>query len=275
MNWERIESETNKKIKLISSLRLKKYRDKEGRFIAEGIRLAEMAAQAMDWEAELCLVTPQAAAQERVQAILTVLQQRNCPVYEVSEALYKKAAHTVEPQGIMLLLKMKKADLERAAAGEEIPLLAVADGLQDPGNAGTIIRSADAAGCTGVIFLENSVDVFSDKVVRSTMGSLFHLPVIANVTARDFVDFCHQHCIRILAAALEPEAKYHFTLDYTGPSALVFGNEGKGISAELLQAADEKLYIPMAGQAESLNAAMAASVVMFEALRQRMQAASK
>lgn len=272
MNLERIESETNKKIKLAASLRLKKYRDREGLFIAEGIRLTEMAAQAAEWEAEFCLVTPQTAGQERVQAILAMLQQRNCPVYEIDEALYRKAAHTVEPQGIMILLKMKRMGLEELTGGRHIPLLAVADGLQDPGNAGTLIRSADAAGCTGVVFLENSVDVFSDKVVRSTMGSLFHLPVVMNVKTDVFVDFCHQHHMRILAAALEPEAKYHFALDYTGPSALVFGNEGKGISAELLQAADEKLYIPMMGQAESLNAAMAASIVMYEALRQRMQA---
>ncbi len=272
MIQERIESETNKKIKLLASLRLKKYRDREGLFITEGIRLVEMAAQAMEWETEFCLVTPQAAAQERVQAILINLRQRGCPVYGVEESLYKKAAHTVEPQGILLLLKVRTTGLESISGVTGVPLLAVADGLQNPGNAGTMIRSADAAGCTGIVFLENSVDVFSDKVVRSTMGSLFHLPVVTNVTTGAFLDFCQQKKIRILAAVLEPDAKYCFSLDYTKPSALVFGNEGKGISTQLLQAADEKLYIPMMGQAESLNAAMAASIVMYEAMRQRMQA---
>ena len=269
---ERIDSAANKKIKLAAGLRLKKHRDREGLFVAEGIRLVEMAA-ASAWQPVYALCTAAAAQQCRVQAVLQRLSVRGCPVYEVPEPVYKKASNTVEPQGLLLVMRQKQFSLETLLAGrngnKKTPFLVVMDGVQDPGNAGTIIRTADAVGCSGVVCLENTVDIFSDKTVRSAMGSLFHLPIVVQVQENVFRDFLQGHGIRLLAAALDDTAQQHFQIDYTLPSAVVFGNEGNGISPGLLAAADGRLFIPMAGGAESLNVAVAAAVVLYEALRQR------
>ena len=271
---EYITSDTNQKIKLAASLHKKKYRDHEALFIVEGIRLVETAVQAADWQPEFCLCIPELEKQVRTQRILANLAERKCPIYGIAEGLYKKVSNTIEAQGILLVMRKKNLPLADLRAGKAVPFWVILDGIQDPGNAGTIIRSADAAGCNGIILTRTSVDVFSDKVVRSTMGSIFHLPIIQGVSHEDLLTFCKQEKVALLAAALDREAKHHFCLDYTKPCALVFGNEGNGISPELLQAAEEKLYIPMVGKAESLNVAMAASIVIYEAMRQRMMAQS-
>ena len=140
--------------------------------------------------------------------------------------------------------------------------------MQDPGNAGTIIRTADAVGADGVILLKGSVDVFGDKTVRSTMGSLFHLPVCTEVTAAELQEFLTGQKVTLYATALDASAKPHFTQDFRQGCAVVFGNEGNGVSAELLQQA-VKTYIPMYGEAESLNMGGSAAVVLYEAVRQR------
>jgi RNA methyltransferase, TrmH family len=267
---EHIDSAANKKIRLASSLHLKKYRDQENLFVAEGIRLVEMAAKGKDWIPAFGFYTAAAAEQSRAQAVLESIEELRCPMYEISEALYKKVANTVGPQGLLLVLHKRQRMLSELLSPGNVPFIVVADGIQDPGNAGTIIRTADAAGCSGVIFMENSVDVFSDKVVRSTMGSLFHLPIVTGISKQALLSFCGQEHIRLFASTLASKAKYYFCMDYTLPTAFIFGNEGNGISAELLSAAEEKVYIPMFGAAESLNVAMAASVVIYEALRQRM-----
>ena len=143
------------------------------------------------------------------------------------------------------------------------------DGIQDPGNAGTIIRTADALGCTGVVCLEGTVDMFSDKVVRSSMGSIFNIPFLDNVSRSAFIDACHDNELNMIATALDKLALKHYLAEYNSPTAIVFGNEGNGISAEILEAASSKVYIPMSGKAESLNVASAAAIVLYEASRQR------
>ncbi|MFA6851075.1 MAG: RNA methyltransferase, partial [Selenomonadaceae bacterium] len=138
------------------------------------------------------------------------------------------------------------------------------------GNVGTIIRTADAAGCTGIILMKNTVDVFAGKTVRAAMGSLFHLPVVSDVSLDELKGFLDKQNIVLQATALDSEAKKYFDVDFTKPTAIVFGNEGDGISKELLSAAEQKIYIPMIGQTESLNVSTAAAVVLYEAARQRM-----
>ena len=266
---ERIDSPGNKKIKLAASLHHRKTRDKEGLFIVEGVRLAEMAA-ASSWEIVFGLCTRTAAAEPRVQKILAALAARQCPVYEIDEDIYKKAAATVAPQGLLLVMKQQQTSLRQVLSAEEQPLLLVLDGLQDPGNAGTMIRTADAAGCSGVVFLTDTVDLFSDKTVRSTMGSLFHLPIAVQVERQDLLAALQAKKVRLLVTALDETACQHFAVDYREGAAVAFGNEGNGVSQELLAAAEKKLYIPMLGEAESLNAATAAAVVLYEALRQRI-----
>ncbi|MGL6016484.1 MAG: TrmH family RNA methyltransferase, partial [Selenomonadaceae bacterium] len=123
--------------------------------------------------------------------------------------------------------------------------------------------------CSGIIVMENSADIYAGKTVRATMGSLFHLPVVTGIGQEELIDFLAQHKISLLATALDAQAQPYFSLDFTVPVALVLGNEGAGVSPELLDKADQKVFIPMAGRSESLNVATAAAVLLYEGLRQR------
>lgn len=263
---ERIDSPANKKIKLAAALKQRKQREKTGLFVAEGLRLCEMAADS-DWAIEFGLLTCQIQDQERGRELLAKLEDRGCPLYEVPENIFAKAAATETPQGIMLVMAQKNPSLPEQAAKDK-PLYVVMDGVQDPGNAGTIIRTADAVGADGVILLKGTVDAFGEKVVRSTMGSIFHVPVYSGVSVAELADFAQNSGMQLLATALDDTAKPHFQQDFTQGTAVVLGNEGNGVSEELLAVA-QKTYIPMYGQAESLNVGMSAAIVLYEVLRQR------
>ena len=263
---EHIDSLANKKIKLAIALKQRKQREKNGLFVAEGLRLCEMAAES-DWQISYGLLTRQLTCQERGRALAECLAEQGCPLYEVPDNIFAKAAGTETPQGIMLVMAQKNPSLP-AGAERDKPLYVVMDGVQDPGNAGTIIRTADAVGADGVILLKGTVDVYSDKAVRSTMGSIFHVPVYSGVTLDELTEFVQESGLQLLATALDEMAKPHFQQDFTQGTAVVLGNEGNGVSQELLAVA-QKTYIPMYGQAESLNVGMSAAIVLYEALRQR------
>lgn len=267
---ERIESSANAKLKLAAKLHTGKYRREEGLFVAEGVRLAEMAVKAA-WPVQFALVSDSAAANPWVAAVVEALQERECPVYQMDKALYDKASDTVNGQGLLLVMKKRLFTWQEVlhCPRGDAPLLAVLDGIQDPGNAGTIIRTADALGCSGVVCLEGTVDLFSDKVVRSSMGSIFNIPFLDNVAREIFIDACHDNEMNMIATALDKLALKHYLAEYNSPTAIVFGNEGSGISPEIMAAASSRVYIPMSGKAESLNVASAAAIVLYEANRQR------
>ena len=263
---ERIESASNAKIKWAAALHERKNRERRGEFVAEGVRLAETAA-ASDWPLSFCIVAEFALRGERVQRLLETLREKKCPVYVVPPHVYKKASATESPQGVLLVMKTVRNSLSNLAVRNDA-LFVVLDRIQDPGNAGTIVRTADAAGCSGVIAIDGTVDLFSDKTVRASMGSIFHLPVVAEARAEDVIAFARERGISCLASALEPSATPHFSADYRNASAVIFGNEGEGVSPLFLESA-ETIYIPMVGRAESLNVATSAAIVLYEAFRQR------
>ena len=266
---ERIESATNATVKLAASLAMRKKREETGLFVAEGVRLAETAAEAADWRPVFAFVTPRALENGRAAKVVETLGKRGCPVCETPESVYRKAADTETPQGLLVVMEQRRPGLDELIfPGGETPLWVVLDGVQDPGNAGMILRTADAAGASGVIALAGTVDLFSPKVVRATMGTLFHLPVVSGMTADDFLAAAQSAGWRLCVTALDPAARPCFAADFTGPTAIVFGNEGSGVSPALLTAA-EHVYIPMRGRAESLNVAASAAVILYEALRQR------
>lgn len=265
MDFMHIESDANKKIKLAASLHQRKSREKEGLFLAEGVRLCEMAAES-SWKIRFALVTDQLLSTERGRT----LADRLSSITEVclaTEKIFLKAAATEQPQGILLVVEQQKNSLQDLQAAEN-PLYVVLDGVQDPGNVGTIIRTADAAGASAVLCTKGTADVFSDKVVRSTMGSLFHLPIISGVKPDEVIGFAKKCGCQLLVTALDESAKPLYERSLAQSVMLVFGNEGNGVSPELLKAG-EKTYIPMVGGAESLNVGVSAAVALFEALRQR------
>lgn len=268
---EKIDSLSNRKIKDTAALATRRGRQKQGRFVAEGLRLGEMAAAAADagWKTCYALYTADLASGERGAKLLDTLEAQGCPLYETADAAFRKACATESPQGILIVLEMKQNGLESLQnQGESAPFYVVLDGVQDPGNAGTIIRTADAAGAAGVLFTKGSVDVYEEKTVRATMGSLFHLPVVSGVTVDELASWAQEKGLQLLAAALDETTRPHFACDLTRPTAVVFGNEGNGVSAALLVRA-QKVYIPMYGAAESLNVGTAAAIALYEAVRQR------
>lgn len=196
---------------------------------------------------------------------------------EVTEAEMKQMSDTVTPQGILCVARQKKtrgvAGLLEAAEGKQ-PLLVILETLQDPGNLGTIIRASEAAGVTGIIMNSTTVDVYSPKVVRSTMGSVFRVPFVtvgdlcACVKGLREGIYTGGNRVEILAACLSGTMDYT-DFDYRKPCAFMIGNESAGLSSEIISEATKKVLIPMEGRVESLNAAMAATVIGFEASRQR------
>ncbi len=273
-----IESLTNPKIKLAAQLAKRMAREKTGKFLAEGVRLAEMAA-ASDWDVGYALVTPHAAGEPRAAAVIATLEENGVPVALVPESVYQKAGDTQTPQGLLLVLAQKQRSLDDlarltktsvsptgtatagASAAAQPPCYVVLDRIQDPGNLGTILRTADAAGMAGLILLKGTTDIYSPK-------SLFHLPVVSGVTEEAFLSFARESGLRLYATALDAKARPYDAADFTGPAAIIFGNEGQGVSETLL-ASSETLYIPMYGGAESLNVAVSTAIVLYEAVRQR------
>lgn len=264
---EVITSSQNTLIKMAASLKQKKYRDEAGLFIVEGIRLAEELARS-DWQAEVCIYTEEAAHSGRVQAILDILSNKKCRMIIVPPAVYHKITDTEQPQGIMVLAHKRILKFADLLKNWQQPLFVILDKIQDPGNVGTVIRTADASGCTAVVLTRGCADLFSGKTVRATMGSLFHLPVLEGYDNAELITTFKNNDIAILATALE-SSNIYFKTDFNRPAAIVFGNEGSGVSAEMLRMADSRLYIPILGGAESLNVAVAAGVILYEAVRQR------
>lgn len=263
-----INSAANPKVKLAVSLHQKKHREAEGLFLAEGIRLAEMAAHS-DWEIVYGFYTMEAAKEPRVEALLKELEF-HCDLYEVPIPLIHRISETQTPQGIVLVMKLPHATVElKALVRRKKPLVVALDNVQDPGNVGTIIRTADAAGVDGVVLLGDSADVFSAKAVRSSMGSIFHVPIVSNVSHGAFLHELEEWGIPLFASDVDMSAITYYHQDFTEAAAIVFGNEANGLSADIL-ARSKPIYIPMQGHAESLNVAVAAAVVLYEVVRQRI-----
>lgn len=265
---EQITSAHNTKLKLVASLKQKKYRDQSGLFVVEGIRLCEEAL-ASNWEVEFALCS-EAADNQRLAKLLAQIVKAGHQLCCANESLYAKAADTQASQGILMVLKQSSTKLSQINDSKVLPFIVIIDGVQDPGNVGTILRTANAAGCSGAILMHGSADVFAPKTVRATMGALFQLPVVTGVTISALNQFLTDHELPVLGTALDKTAKSCFAIDYSRPLAVAFGNEGNGLSADVLAHCTERIFIPMKNNAESLNVATAAAVVIYEGFRQRL-----
>jgi len=258
-----------------------KLRRESGLYTIDG---PKMAGEIDPFDAENIFVTKEFLSSKHFEDCAELIKSR--PYTLISEAEMKQLSDTVSPQGILVVAKQKKykglgafaeASLKYAADNNaKAPLFVLLETLQDPGNLGTVIRACEAAGATGIIADAETVDIYSPKVVRSTMGAILRLPYIAVQDLKKAADLlksgelCGQS-VRLYAAHLDG-AKDYTAVDFTGPSAFMIGNESRGLSDELTKLADEKILIPMCGHTESLNAAVAAAVICFEASRQRRKA---
>lgn len=184
----------------------------------------------------------------------------------VADKVFVSVAETVTPQGVLAVVRMPEYSLEEMV--ENAGTLVLLEDLRDPGNLGTILRTAEAAGVSGVILSKESVDAYNPKVIRSTMGAICRVPFLY---AEDFLETLQQlkeKQVRILAAHLKGKQSFD-AADYSGKVGILIGNEANGLSDAAAELAEEKVRIPMAGSAESLNAAVAAALLMYEAYRKK------
>ena len=193
----------------------------------------------------------------------------------VSEEVMKKMSDTQTPQGVLAVIRQYEYSMEEVLEGYNqesgeatAPLLLVLENIQDPGNLGTMLRSGEGAGVTGVIMGKGCADIYNPKVIRSTMGSIFRMPFIYVEDVPSMVKELSAKGIHTYAAHLKGEKNYD-EFDYTQPTAFLIGNEGNGLTKETADAAEIYVLIPMKGEVESMNAATSSAILTFEASRQR------
>ena len=197
--------------------------------------------------------------------VVTLAERSGARVHTLAPGVLERVADTVTPQPVMAIVSYVDVPLDRL---RDATFLVVCVDVRDPGNAGTVLRSAEAAGADGVVCCGGSVDVYNPKTVRASAGTLFHVPVVAGGDAVEVLEQIGNWGIRRLGAAARTGCDY-VALDFTQPSAFVLGNEANGLPPTVEPLLDEHVQIPMAGQAESLNVGMTAAVLCFEAARQR------
>ncbi|MCM1569629.1 MAG: RNA methyltransferase [Roseburia sp.] len=238
-------------------------RRKDRVFLAEGLRMCEEAEASL--MLEVYLTQDMVAKAREIPLLWKKLQQKG---YElVTDEVFAKMSDTRSPQGILSVLRQPEYDLEELLKAPN-PLFLVTEGLQDPGNLGTILRTGEGAGITGVIMDKNTVDIFNPKTIRSTMGSVFRVPFVYVEHLGETIRRLHELGVHTYAAHLKGKQSYQ-TKTFKGPTAFLIGNEGNGLSRETADLAEEYIKIPMEGRVESLNAAIAAALLMYEAHRQR------
>jgi TrmH family RNA methyltransferase len=257
-----ITSLRNPRVAEAVKLRKRALRDKRRRFLVEGAQAVAEGVAARPSPLRELFVGPDADLHPAVVAA----RQAGVAVVEVSDDVVRALTSTVTPQGLVGVADM--VDVELAALPEGLSLAVVLFSVRDPGNAGTILRAADAAGAGGVVFSEASVDVYNPKTVRSSAGSVFHLPVVRDAGTAESIGALRSRGMAVYGAGTGGDRSV-YDLDLRRPSAFVFGNEAWGLSDEVASLTDGMVRIPIPGAAESLNLATAAGVFLFEAVRQR------
>ncbi|MCI8341679.1 MAG: RNA methyltransferase [Firmicutes bacterium] len=258
-----IDSIQNKFAKIVKSLENKRKREKEGLFVAEGLRFVREIPDCH--EIEFYGVSEKFANENDLGSFLS-----RADVHIFSEHVFKEMSETSNPQGILAVVRKKKYSVEEVVKNaKENGFFVIAEELNDPGNLGTIIRTACACGCDGIFLSDKSVDVYGGKVLRSTMGAIFHVPVVSGVNIRDTVELLKRNGILVYAAHLKGK-KYPYDLDLKKGCCFLVGNEARGLLNETAELSDEYVKIPMKEEAESLNASVAAAVLMYEVVRQRL-----
>lgn len=259
-----ITSKDNEIVKNIKKLKEKKYRDEKKEYIIEGIKLIEEAITE-NAKIKMIIVCEECLKNEAIeQKLLYQIAKYNC-IY-VNEKVFTSITDVKNPQGMLAVIEMEN--------GEEVinyndDVIFVLDGIQDPGNLGTILRTIDSAGLSQVIVSKDTVDAYNPKVVRSTMGAIFRVKVIESQDIIRTMKNIKKHKYEILVTSLEATDNI-YDIDYT-KKMIVIGNEANGVSQAVLDIADEKIKIPMLGKTESLNAAVATSIIAYEYVRRKIK----
>lgn len=263
-NNEVITSSNNSEIKRIKSLYKRKYREKYKEYLVEGLRIVDHGiAQGL---IKKIFVSESFAANEHVDFDINNLDNKAFEVIVISDKLFREVSDTESPQGIIGLVHLEKKTLGDLLLVGTSRLL-ILDKVQDPGNLGTMIRTADAAGFQGIILAKGSVDHLNPKVVRSAMGSSVYFPVYVSDDILEDIKTLKAQDYKIYGTDLRTDF-YYDDIIYPEKTCIIIGNEANGVSEEVLNLSDERIKIPLIGKAESLNASIAASIIMYEVVRQ-------
>lgn len=255
-----IQSKDNKTIKHIISLQQRKYRQKFGEYMVEGIRAVTDIGNKGYLRSILIRESKRSELEPLVQKGFTVSS-----IYVVQDPIFDKIEHSVNGQGILGIAKKCINDLHSFIV--EDGLYVALDGVQDPGNLGTIIRTAVAADVKGIFLLKGTVDPYNEKCVRSTMSALCNIPIFEDVTLSEFYDFIKDNRIKTYVTSLDNAKPYH-TISYAERTMVILGNEGNGVSRNIIEMCDQAITIPMYGDIESLNVSIAAALCMYKVREQ-------
>lgn len=253
-----ITSSSNERVK--HARRVREGRERDLIFV-EGERLvAECASSSLKLHVCFTSATPSESQQ-------ALLQRLPCPVFQLSESVIESLGDTISTQGIIVIAERPFPAVDRLFDGPA-PLVLGLDRIQDPGNLGTLVRTAEAAGVNGLFSFAGSADAFSPKTLRSSMGSAFRLPIMPDVSGLGVIETCRARGLKTVVATGEADL-LHYDYDWSQPTLLILGNEGRGASSEIMNACDTRMRIPLHTPVESLNVAAAGAAILFEAVRQR------
>ena len=259
-----ITSTANQQVKLLVQLNNKrKLRDERGVFIVEGPKMFREAPKDRIEK----VYFSESFHEKHKEALAKRIQAEKLDYEILDDHVFKAASDTQTPQGVLCIVRQQESSLAELLKAEK-PLLLILENLQDPGNLGTILRTAEGAGVTGVILSKGCVDLYNPKTIRSTMGSVYRVPTLYTENLCETVEALRQHGIRSYAAHLKG-VNFYDQENYQSGTAFLIGNEGNGLTDELTEQADILIRIPMEGQLESLNAGVASAILMYEAYRQR------
>lgn len=259
-----ITSKDNEIIKNVRKLKEKKYRDLTGKYIVEGIKIIKEALNE-NANIDMIVVCEDCVKNGDINSkLMYEIAKYNC-IY-VSEKIFNSITDTSNPQGILAVINMNNKENN---INYDQDIIVALDGIQDPGNLGTILRTVDSIGLNQIIVSKNTTDAYSPKVVRSTMGAIFRVNVIQEEDLIKTLKEVKKHKYKILSTSLETEnSLYDVELN---KNVIVIGNEANGVSKEVLELADNKVKIPMLGKTESLNASVATGIILYEYVRQKLK----
>lgn len=258
-----ITSKDNELIKHIRKLKDKKYRDESNEYVVEGVKLVEEAVKENAKIKQIIVCEDTTRTYEIPTHIMLEIARYEC--ISVSNKIFNIITQVTNPQGIMAIIE-KNAQDEQIDYSQDI--IVVLDDVQDPGNLGTILRTVDSIGLNQIIVSKGTADAFNSKVVRSTMGAIFRIKIIEVENLAQEIKEMRKHHLKLMVTSLQTKNSI-YDIDFN-KKIIVIGNEANGVSKEIQDMADEKAKIPMLCRTESLNASVAAGVVMYEYVRQKL-----
>lgn len=270
LNYIEIKSKGNKNYKKLKNLGNKNGRKKIGQYVCEGKSMLYEAFNSHVVIQDLYINNSFLNTQnnELIKKVYNYGYNNKLNTYLLSDDLFNKLSFTENPQGILFTVK-QKSNLDKLDFTNKESLYIICNSIQDPGNIGTIIRTSDAVDADGVIITKGCVDPYNPKAVRATMGSIFHIPIIFYNDIYMLIKEMKDYGVKIYASSPNTKNMIYDT-DFNVPLAIILGNEANGIDNSILNLSDEIIKIPLPGKAESLNVSVAAGVIMYEVLRQRM-----